>query len=120
MSTPNYYPPFITGSVALGSSTKSSDIDLVMYVPDPYTREILRMPFISKKTPCIMYGDLNIILCDTPEKYLFWRTALEECQEQQQRLERPLSKTERCEVHKNIAERLQIQYLGEYSSGSGS
>ena len=120
MSEKQFYPPFITGSVALGSATETSDVDLVLYISDPQTRKILRKPFSGTKNPCIMYGNLNIILCDTMEKYHFWKKALEECQEQQQKIGKLLTKPERCKIHEDVARLLEIEYMGEYSSRSSS
>jgi hypothetical protein len=106
---PDKYPAFITGSRELGSFKSGSDIDLVIFVDDPKVKASLKANSNHKGTP-IYYGSLNLLICDTPEEYLFWRKALDLCKEKQSLLCRHLTKQERCEIHETLAEQLGIPF----------
>jgi hypothetical protein len=106
---PDKYPAFVTGSRAIGGSTKNSDIDLVIFVDNPITEELLETNSDRNGIP-VYYGSLNLLICNTPEKYLFWKKALSLCIEQSTNLARDLTKEERCEIHENLAKELGIPF----------
>jgi hypothetical protein len=65
-------PGFITGSHVYGIPNAESDVDLVLLL-DARTQQILEANSETKKVP-IRYGNLNLILCHSPEEYDAWKT----------------------------------------------
>lgn len=61
---------FITGSHAYGLPNEESDVDLVLYLP-PNVSALLTRESETKGIP-VRYGNLNLILCDSPEEYDAW------------------------------------------------
>lgn len=67
----NTTPAFLTGSQVYGKPDKYSDIDLVVYAPG--LDKVIRKLTKTRKGKPIVFGKLNLIICETEAEYDVWK-----------------------------------------------
>lgn len=76
-------PAFVTGSRAYGKAHEGSDIDLVVFVGDPYSMAVLESlqerpaansggAPVEGRSVSMRFGRLNVIAVTDPAKYRAW------------------------------------------------
>jgi hypothetical protein len=89
---------FITGSHVYGQPHPDSDIDMVLLCRQPETEDLLVATSDNEEVP-VQYGKLNLIICDSHEKYQAWKDAMIQCVTHRVRVNRPLTREEAVKIH---------------------